>query len=182
MINEKRCRRCEETKPVTEFHKSKQNKDGLKAYCKKCVNADNKSREGRYKETKKAYRQTEKYKQIKRDYYANNKEAVLDMNRKWRKETFNGRLLSYKRSAEKRNFEWGITNEEFGSFWQLPCNYCGGDIETIGLDRVDSSAGYTMDNIVPCCSVCNKMKLDLSEDVFFTHIKKIHEKMGLTSS
>jgi 5-methylcytosine-specific restriction endonuclease McrA len=29
-----------------------------------------------------------------------------------------------------------------------------------GIDRVDNSIGYTPDNCVPCCTQCNRIKLD----------------------
>lgn len=32
----KRCRRCKEEKPETEFYKNRANKDGLQYYCKAC--------------------------------------------------------------------------------------------------------------------------------------------------
>lgn len=34
----KRCRRCEETKPLAEFHQCAATKDGYKAQCKPCRN------------------------------------------------------------------------------------------------------------------------------------------------
>jgi len=40
------------------------------------------------------------YRANKRKYYKNNREKILEGNRKWR-QTFNGRLLSYIRSAKK---------------------------------------------------------------------------------
>ena len=35
----KTCPICKQTKPLTEFHKDSQKKDGLRLYCKKCRNA-----------------------------------------------------------------------------------------------------------------------------------------------
>lgn len=32
----KRCRKCGETKPRSEFHKNRAHKDGLQSYCKPC--------------------------------------------------------------------------------------------------------------------------------------------------
>lgn len=36
---EKKCPKCAETKPRSEFHKDSRNKDGLYAYCKECNKA-----------------------------------------------------------------------------------------------------------------------------------------------
>jgi len=33
-------------------------------------------------------------------------------------------------------------------------------VKVLGVDRVDSAAGYTIDNLVPCCFVCNQIKGD----------------------
>ena len=42
-----------------------------------------------------------------------------------------------------------------------------------GIDRIDSTLGYTSANTVPCCSLCNSMKSTLSPDNFIAHIKQI---------
>lgn len=36
-MEHKQCARCKQPKPVTEYYHSKQQKDGLKSYCKTCV-------------------------------------------------------------------------------------------------------------------------------------------------
>ena len=43
-----------------------------------------------------------------------------------------------------------------------------------GIDRVDSSKGYTLDNCVPCCSICNTMKLNYTLQEFSDHITKVY--------
>jgi len=60
--------------------------------------------------------------------------------------------------AKKRGYTFELTFNEFMGFWGLPCHYCGGDINKIGLDRVDNTIGYTLENVIPCCSLCNTMK------------------------
>lgn len=44
-----------------------------------------------------------------------------------------------------------------------------------GIDRLDSSKGYTNNNVVPCCGKCNKAKLDMSVKEFKEHIIKIYK-------
>ena len=65
----------------------------------------------------------------------------------------------YRRSAGRRGFDFELTFEEFIEFWQYPCEYCGSEIGTI---RVDNSQGYSPENIVPCCTTCNKMKMAIN--------------------
>lgn len=42
-----------------------------------------------------------------------------------------------------------------------------------GLDRVDSSKGYTEENVVPCCGSCNQLKWDRPVKDFYEHLKKV---------
>lgn len=55
------------------------------------------------------------------------------------------------------------------------CSYCGGNLPEVGLglDRIDSSKGYTKDNVSPCCTKCNIMKSDLTIEDFYKHLRKI---------
>ena len=43
-----------------------------------------------------------------------------------------------------------------------------------GIDRLDNTRGYTIDNCVPCCTRCNTIKLDASYDEFIAKIKQIY--------
>jgi hypothetical protein len=47
-----------------------------------------------------------------------------------------------------------------------------------GVDRIDSSGPYTLANTVPCCSVCNKMKMSLEARFFIEHCTKIATRMA----
>jgi len=97
-------------------------------------------------------------------------------------------FTSYKRSAVKRNLEWKLSKNEFVSFLQQECFYCGSPpIGTIiknkvigneeyhfnGIDRVDNSIGYITDNCVACCKHCNHAKKALSKEEFISLAKKI---------
>lgn len=83
------------------------------------------------------------------------------------------KYTQYKSGANRRGFSFELSKEEFLTFWKQPCFYCADEIETIGLDRIDSNRGYSKDNIVPCCTICNTMKLALPRDVFIEHCYKI---------
>ena len=83
---------------------------------------------------------------------------------------------SYKSSAKTRkgsasSFE--LTFEQFMTFWQKPCHYCGDPIKTIGLDRTDNNRGYGLSNVVSCCRRCNFMKWSLDLNAFVNHCRKI---------
>jgi hypothetical protein len=42
-----------------------------------------------------------------------------------------------------------------------------------GIDRVDSSAGYTVDNSAPCCKTCNAAKRSLSVQEFLAWVESV---------
>jgi hypothetical protein len=171
------CSKCKIEKSIEEFYKNNQNKDGLKSWCKDCHKEDSRKRESQYNETRRNYRlnNQEEYRVQKKLYYNKNKEKVLTNNANWRNLTFNGRLSTYKRGANYRNIQWDLTDEEFASFWNKECYYCGDEIKTVGIDRIDSTKGYDINNTVPCCTQCNIIKMDYTQHEFLTKIKQIYE-------
>lgn len=80
---------------------------------------------------------------------------------------------SYMNSAEHRDIVFKASLEEFLEYWQEPCFYCGDEIETIGVDRVDNSIGYEVGNLVSCCTKCNYMKKHYSTEDWVTHMRKV---------
>jgi 5-methylcytosine-specific restriction endonuclease McrA len=84
-----------------------------------------------------------------------------------------------------------ISFEEFLSLISQPCQYCG-DIDTKikkraigdvvykanGLDRLNNSKGYTIDNVVPCCKKCNRAKNDMDVDIFLSWVKKVNDHIS----
>jgi len=75
----------------------------------------------------------------------------------WRT-TPRGKYTWYKSKAKQRDIFFDLTFEQFESFWQKPCGYCGEPIKTIGLDRVDNNKGYSYKNVISCCIGCNVSK------------------------
>lgn len=49
-------------------------------------------------------------------------------------------------------------------------------IEINGIDRVDNNRGYELDNCVSCCTICNTMKMNYTQEDFFRKIKLIHNR------
>lgn len=86
-----------------------------------------------------------------------------------------------------RNFS--LTYDEFLYLIGKDCFYCGSDTKSLvykskngrefyrmGIDRVDSSKGYIMENCVPCCKICNAAKMDMSIEEFYLWIEKVYRK------
>ena len=99
-------------------------------------------------------------------------------------------IRKYKERARKRKLEFNLTEEQFKEITQKDCYYCGakpnniyrqkncnGDYVYNGLDRVDNAKGYIINNVVPCCKICNLAKNNLTLQEFKDWIKKISEKI-----
>ena len=72
-----------------------------------------------------------------------------------------GRYRRAKERAAKRNLEFALTREEFEAITIRPCHYCGSTTRPSrgsGIDRVDNLKGYTVQNSVPACTLCNTVK------------------------
>lgn len=91
----------------------------------------------------------------------------------------------YKYSAKARDIDWNLPYAEFEQLIFKNCHYCGSvpkeriinkksKIIVNGIDRVDSSKGYSANNCVPCCTMCNLMKSDYSIGDFLNHVNLIH--------
>jgi hypothetical protein len=101
----------------------------------------------------------------------------------------NLRLNQYKSSAAKYGREFSLSRDEFAALLLGDCTYCGISPSSVvrargkfqkdfyynGIDRVDNSLGYTVDNCVSCCGICNLMKRTMSVDDFIKHIHKVAE-------
>lgn len=86
---------------------------------------------------------------------------------------------NYKKSAKTRNLELTITSDEFYREVEKDCYICGKqsivDKHINGLDRVDNTKGYIIENIKSCCRECNFMKNTSSYDEFIDKCKRIYE-------
>ncbi len=87
-----------------------------------------------------------------------------------------------------------------------PCYYCGGKdvknkahhfvkkntflhlsteeldrfkVEMNGVDRVDSTKGYELENCLPCCGMCNKMKNSYPQQLFIDRVKQVYRHLNL---
>lgn len=72
----------------------------------------------------------------------------------------NSKFSAGKKSARLRKVLWTLTKEEFKLIISKPCYYCGHELPKtgVGLDQIVASRGYTVENVVPCCTQCNQSK------------------------
>lgn len=68
-----------------------------------------------------------------------------------------GRYRTAIQKAFKKGLGWSISEDEYNSLVEMPCSKCGADElgGGVGLVRVDSSIGFTFDNVLPCCGSCS---------------------------
>jgi hypothetical protein len=75
----------------------------------------------------------------------------------------------YKKRAHKKGLAFEISQDTFNHYTQLPCYLCGKEVSqthTSGVDRLDNTKGYTIDNIRSCCGICNYTKRDYEYEHF----------------
>jgi hypothetical protein len=92
---------------------------------------------------------------------------------------YNARLKSCMYNAKERNHNWDLMNEEAIAFFKQNCYYCGKESSTNkdmnGIDRVDNKQGYSLENCVTCCGMCNYMKGTFIKEEFIQKCIKIAE-------
>jgi hypothetical protein len=85
---------------------------------------------------------------------------------------------------------WDLTLDEYKSLVTSSCYYCGAEphglphakhlrksgVRRSGIDRIENSKGYTLNNCVTCCGACNREKgaLTLKEFIDLTKRRYLH--------
>jgi hypothetical protein len=100
---------------------------------------------------------------------------------------------SYKSHAWPRNYSFELTIDQFKAIITQSCKYCGSDdsvmivrirgnnstnqvlvrLRVNGVDRYDNTLGYTIENSVPCCSICNIAKMDKTAQQYIDHCRLV---------
>lgn len=93
---------------------------------------------------------------------------------------------NYRGNANRKVMEFALTREQFKQITSHPCNYCGeppsaifkskfrpGNYVYNGVDRVDNSRGYTIDNVVSCCRMCQFAKRNWKVEDFLRWALKL---------
>lgn len=118
------------------------------------------------------------------------KQSIYDSKSLGVQARFNEMYRRYTENASARNISFELPREVFESLIVQNCFYCNTKPNQLlksaskytrpedqllvnGIDRYNNSVGYTVENSVACCWVCNRMKLDIDGDIFIKTIKKI---------
>lgn len=97
---------------------------------------------------------------------------------------------SYKLNAKSRGFDFNIDFDYAVSILKSDCHYCGIEPSNTymksyynatynGIDRVNNTKGYEIDNIVSCCKMCNIAKNNNTEEYFLQWVKRLSEYQRL---
>ena len=99
------------------------------------------------------------------------------------------KLQMYKKRAAEKGREFSVPHSHFKRLVLSDCSYCGLKAErgasfkyaqhtfrSNGLDRRDSSLGYTLANVLPCCAFCNAWKGDEALASWLERIHRIAER------
>ena len=152
----KKCSKCGEWKPISEFYKDKRSNDGLQSKCKKC---------------RKDYYENNKEK-IK-EYYENNKEKIKEQQKEYNKNNY-VRRWCYNTINKHKNRSY-IVNITFDELYNIVkdepiCEICGKELEwystgkgkltnlSPSLDRIYNENEINKDNISILCHKCNMKK------------------------
>lgn len=171
MENTKICSKCGRELSISEFHKDKSHKDGLRSECKECTSKRNKKYQADNREV---------ILKEKKRYYLDNRETILKCARQRRIEhpeyikqycvSFRGycaRMRNNNILADKKYERIGDelpsnypTIEDYMELLQLPDFYDGKqyDFTEMGLDRKDNSLPHILSNVVPCTTEHNKQR------------------------
>jgi hypothetical protein len=157
------CPRCLEFKSFSNYYKNKSRKDGLSGYCKSCHWKSSHSSPNR--------------KKVAASYHN-------------KKKLENPALFMWKRAKHRAQYDYGgiefsITVEDivipkFCPYLNVPFDNTTKDF-AYSLDRIDSSKGYTKDNIRVISVLANIMKNKATEEqliAFANGVLRVHSKEG----
>lgn len=128
----------------------------------------------------------EKYKELinkqTREYRITHPEIIKEI-RKRALLNINNTYTVYINGAKSRGIEWesSMTKDICLILFTSQCHYCGKKYvfneHPLGIDRVDNTKGYSIDNVVTCCQDCNFMKCTYTKEDFISICTHIYERL-----
>ena len=96
----------------------------------------------------------------------------------------------YQRWARIRGHVFEIDYNRFVELTSQNCVYChapprktvhtrGHEFNYNGIDRMDNDEGYTEENIVPCCFICNKAKNNMTHQEFIDYLYDVWRAVNI---
>lgn len=177
----RRCRKCNENKPLIDFHRQKRSSDGYNPLCKCCYYCVDSLETQRLRAAEWRRKNPDKIQRYNKDATKRRRERdwaayLIDKCRTVRlTHKRNGRILDYDLTKE---FLIRLFLKQGGRCYWTGCQlYTEGKIHRhprlISIDRIDSSRGYTQDNCVLSSFAANTAKNDHSQEMFVEFLKDI---------
>lgn len=103
----------------------------------------------------------------------------------------NSLYAQYQGRAKRDGRPWTLTKGDFLWITRQSCGYCGVEPAQVympnahsngayvynGIDRVDNSRGYELDNCEACCYTCNVAKASMTRPQFIAWVRRVYEKV-----
>ena len=164
----KRCTKCHEVKPRSEFYRDGKRRDGIAPQCKACGLVYQRSWRGRNRERERA--QSRKWRAGNSDkvrgYYAayqgRHPQKLREASRRWR-------VANPEAERRVRARTFGVALDLTDAQWEVvllihcgSCHYCGSPDGTTQDHIVPLSRGgpHIASNVAPACMSCNTKKQD----------------------
>lgn len=166
------CTKCCSEKPISDFS-FKIIETGLRqSRCKKCTSECHKPEYSRRYRA----RTHETRIQRSRDYRARYKDKIKNSMKRTE-----SRYSKLKTACKKRDLPLSITLAEYTEIVRSrECYYCDFNFsEELGynLNRIDSSKGYSLENVKPCCTKCNVLMMGLTIEELKARLIKIYRRL-----
>lgn len=88
-------------------------------------------------------------------------------------------ISDYRRRALKKQLDFVLTPDNYNSIIKNDCFMCGKKTDQQnqnGIDRMDNTKGYILENVNACCCECNLIKKDYVYDDLINKIMLIYKK------
>ena len=111
-------------------------------------------------------------KDVRIEGVVNKRQYSCGCTRKIFKSPYRKAYTGYRNGASNRGYYFNLTQEEFESIIVQDCHYCKTPLAN-GIDRKDNNLGYDVNNALPCCTICNRAKMDMEYDDFMAWIERL---------
>ena len=189
-LNELICNTCREENNISskkrnsslkriEYMKELEKKDHMKEYRKQYRNINKDKLLKANKRWRKIKKEDLEYHRKNNErmhkYRLNNPEKFEKERERFKKDP-KYKMDTYKRVANRRKINFELTYDQCLSMFTDICFYCeekSTPNQLLGIDRINNSEDYTIDNCVSSCSTCNYLKWILNIDVFYRIVEHI---------
>ncbi len=159
----KQCTKCRKVRPISEFSKSKRNRNGLQSHCKECNKAWWKANVNKKREYGRKYRREnpEKALESTRKYYQENASSIKQQSKRYRQE--NAAKISVKakrywqdhpkRSKANYAVNKAVSSKDIPPIASLNCAHCPSPAQDY---HHPSYAKEDRLKVIPLCRSCHK--------------------------